>query len=95
MLPVTQDPAMRAPFAPLLALVALPPLLAGCAEGLSNAPYINREWNQEDFQHDVISNGPESCPKAGEQDPLAPKGQRRSNCPETPSKPQGNAPASP
>ena len=82
------------PHLALLALAALPLLLAGCAEGLSNAPGIQRRWDRDDFQHDVISNGPESCPKEG-QDPLAPKGQRRPGCPETPDATRGNVPASP
>jgi hypothetical protein len=78
------------PFA-LLALAALTP---GCAEGLANAPGIQRKWTQQDFEHDVISNGPESCPREG-QDPLARPGHLRWQCPETPDAPRANHPASP
>ena len=78
----------------LLSLAALIGASAGCAEGLTNAPSINRPWTQEDFQHDVVSNGPESCPKEG-QDPLAPKGQHRTGCPETPGGAKSKTPATP
>jgi hypothetical protein len=81
----------RSRFLPL-ALAAV--LAAGCAEGLSNAPGIDRKWTQQDFQHDVISNGPESCPREG-QDPLAPPGRIRRQCPETPDGAKRNLPASP
>jgi hypothetical protein len=68
-------------------------LSAACAEGLSNAPAINRPWTPEDFQHDAVSNGPESCPKeSAAQDPLAPAGERRRRCPEPEPPP---APAAP
>lgn len=78
----------------LALLLPLAVLLAGCAEGLANAPSINRKWSSEDFQHDVIANGPESCPREG-RDPLAPEGEMRRMCPETTRKPAPNVPASP
>ncbi|MCC6558605.1 MAG: hypothetical protein IT372_37190 [Polyangiaceae bacterium] len=81
------------PARPLLLALAL--AAAGCSEGLTNAPSINRQWTQEDFQHDVISNGPESCPKEGAKDPLAPPGEIRSNCPEAADGPAKKAPPSP
>ncbi|HTN87054.1 MAG TPA: hypothetical protein VL242_25320 [Sorangium sp.] len=51
-----------------------------CAEGLANAPSINREWTPEDREQDAIANGPSSCPREG-QDPLAPPGEQRAICP--------------
>jgi hypothetical protein len=64
-----------------LLIAALPVLLGACSAGLSNAPGINRKLEPEDFEHDVIANGPESCTKEG-QDPLSPPGKRRRRCPE-------------
>lgn len=61
--------------APLLAaMVAV--ALSGCGfrfqAGLASVPSSNRPWTSEDFAHDVIANGSESCPAAGsvEHDPL-------------------------
>jgi hypothetical protein len=88
------SPALGRRLALLLAAGALAALTSACAEGLSNAPSLNRKWTSDDVQHDVIANGPESCPKEGE-DPLAPKGQLRRDCPEAPAAPRGNAPAIP
>lgn len=89
------SPGRRARCAGLtLAVGALAALTSACAEGLSNAPSINRQWTQEDAQHDAIANGPESCSKEGE-DPLAPKGQLRRDCPETPGATKGKSPATP
>ena len=95
MLPPSRSsaPPPRAALA-LLALVAVLGTSAGCAEGLSNAPSINRQWTQDDFQHDGTANGPDSCPKEG-QDPLAAKGQLRSDCPETPGGAKSKTPATP
>jgi hypothetical protein len=76
-------------FAAVVWLAAAP---AACSQGFSNAPGIQREWTPADFEHDVIANGPESCPKEG-QDPLSPPGQRRRRCPEQPSSPTLNVPA--
>jgi len=87
------SPHPLSPARPLLLALAL--AAAGCSEGLANAPSINRKWTQEDFQHDVISNGPESCPKEGAQDPLSPPGEVRSNCPETADGPGKKTPPSP
>lgn len=88
-------PSLLRQASPLLfTLLAL--ALTHCAEGLSNAPGINRSWTQQDFQHDVISNGPESCPRDNSQDPLAPEGQMRRQCPEqSTGRPRTNMPASP
>jgi hypothetical protein len=33
--------------------------------GLANVPAINRRWTDEDFAHNVIANGDESCPPSG------------------------------
>jgi len=43
---------------------------AGChtfrfQAGLANVPSLNRPWTSEDFAHDVIANGDESCPRSG------------------------------
>jgi hypothetical protein len=58
-------------------LAALVLIVAGCADwrlqaGLANAPSLNRTWTDEDFRHDAIANGDESCPASGraEDDPL-------------------------
>ncbi|KYF57225.1 hypothetical protein BE08_12105 [Sorangium cellulosum] len=65
-----------------------------CAEGLANAPSINREWTPEDREQDAIANGPGSCPREG-QDPLAPPGERRAICPQPPAPTLPNVAASP
>lgn len=80
-------------WAPMLVISLVVPI-AGCAEGLANAPAVNRQWTSEDFQHDVISNGPESCPREG-RDPLAPEKTMRRQCPEQPRARPVNVPASP
>jgi hypothetical protein len=92
--PTTRPRAPSPPSLLLPVVFALAALAAGCAEGLSNAPGIQRKWTQQDFEHDVISNGPESCPRQG-QDPLARPGHLRRQCPETPDAPRGNYPAAP
>jgi hypothetical protein len=58
-------------------VAALALLLTGCSgwryqAGLANAPGINRPWTDDDFRHDAIGNGDESCPASGraEDDPL-------------------------
>jgi len=65
-------PRVVSAIAPVMALV-----LVGCSgvrfqAGLANAPGINRSWTSEDFGHDVIANGDETCPASGraEDDPL-------------------------
>jgi hypothetical protein len=50
--------------------MALALTLAGCPGwryqgGLANAPGLNRPFDPEDFAHDAIANGDESCPKSG------------------------------
>ena len=32
--------------------------------GLSNVPAANRPWGDDDFAHDSVSNGDETCPSA-------------------------------
>jgi len=32
--------------------------------GLSNVPAANRPWGDDDFAHDFVSNGDETCPSA-------------------------------
>jgi hypothetical protein len=53
-----------------LPVIALALALAGCEAfrfqaGLAQAPGINRRWTPEDFAHDVIANGDETCPRSG------------------------------
>ncbi|WP_437649720.1 hypothetical protein [Sorangium sp. So ce362] len=67
---------------------------AACAEGLANAPSINREWTPDDREHDAIANGPRSCPREG-QDPLAPPGEQRAICPKVAPPTMPNIAASP
>ncbi|WP_437579949.1 hypothetical protein [Sorangium sp. So ce887] len=67
---------------------------AACAEGLANAPSINREWTPDDREHDAIANGPRSCPREG-QDPLAPPGEQREICPKVAPPTMPNIAASP
>lgn len=62
--------------APIAAIVAGGSLTA-CGDyrlqvGLANVTNLNQPWTPEDFDHDVISNGDESCPRSGraEDDPL-------------------------
>ncbi|WP_437592789.1 hypothetical protein [Sorangium sp. So ce1000] len=67
--------SIRAALALLLAAAS-----AACAEGLANAPSMNREWTPEDREQDAIANGPRSCPREGP-DPLSPPGEQRAICP--------------
>lgn len=43
--------------------------LGGCEyrlqPGLASVPSLNRVWTGDDFRHDVIANGDESCPASG------------------------------
>jgi hypothetical protein len=44
--------------------------MGGCGDyrfrgGLASVPSINRPWTDEDFAHDVIANGDQSCPRSG------------------------------
>ncbi|WP_437768542.1 hypothetical protein WMF27_13045 [Sorangium sp. So ce281] len=80
--------SMRAALALLLAASA------ACAEGLANAPSINREWTPEDRGQDAIANGPSSCPREGP-DPLSPPGELRDICPKAAPTRLPNAAASP
>lgn len=54
----------------IIGLVASTAVLAGCTEfrfqgGLASVSGINHPWTGEDFAHDVIANGDESCPRTG------------------------------
>lgn len=64
-------------------------LVAACGGagqgGLSNVPAPARIDIESLEGHDVISNGPESCPRADGPDPLP---NRAGRCPERPSSPQ-------
>ncbi|KYF70887.1 hypothetical protein [Sorangium cellulosum] len=84
---------LRSPIRAALALL-LVAAATGCAEGLANAPSINREWTPEDREQDAIANGPGSCPREG-QDPLAPPGEQRAICPRPPAPTMPSFAASP
>jgi hypothetical protein len=63
------DPCRRS-MARLAGAAVVSVVLGGCAgwryqAGLANAPGINRPWTGEDFAHDAISNGDQSCPSSG------------------------------
>ncbi|MDC0685348.1 hypothetical protein [Sorangium atrum] len=81
--------SMRAALALLLVVAS-----AACAEGLANAPSINREWTPDDRGQDAIANGPRSCPREGP-DPLSPPGELRDICPKVAPPRLPNAAASP
>ena len=53
-----------------IGVVVLAVAMGGCGDyrfqgGLASVPSINRPWTSEDFAHDVIANGDESCPRSG------------------------------
>lgn len=62
--------AARLPGLTVVCAAAVSVALGGCAgwryqAGLANAPGLNRPWDPDDFAHNAIANGDESCPSSG------------------------------